>query len=335
MMTSRRALLTSAAATAVSAALAACSRDAPPSLEATGTSTAQPVLDSERLTAVLERIQSGMDAADAQKKTELLNGYLTGPAARVRTEEYAVATATNDDTEIDHFTTDSQAGTVGLTTDFPRIALTLTEADETNVPYLLALTQGTARENFELWAWVRLFPGVEVPSTNTASVGSTQVDADADGLVATPQEVLNAYIDALNNPDGDNGKAFADEELRRYIAARRSLDVSAAGEVSVTASPGGDGFRGLRTTDNGAIVFTTLTFDVLYKRTVARSKYNVQEQVAAMLGENTDVVGTVTASHEAVVAFSIPVAASGSQAVTLGMVHVLTSVTRDDSQSPD
>ena len=322
MMTSRRALLTSAAATAVSAALAACSRDAPPSLEATGTSTAQPVLDSERLTAVLERIQSGMDAADAQKKTELLHGYLTGPAARVRTEEYAVATATNDDTEIDHFTTDSQAGTVGLTTDFPRIALTLTEADETNVPYLLALTQGTARENFELWAWVRLFPGVEVP-------------ADADGLVATPQEVLNAYIDALNNPDGDNGKAFADEELRRYIAARRSLDVSAAGEVSVTASPGGDGFRGLRTTDNGAIVFTTLTFDVLYKRTVARSKYNVQEQVAAMLGENTDVVGTVTASHEAVVAFSIPVAASGSQAVTLGTVHVLTSVTRDDSQSPD
>ena len=154
-------------------------------------------------------------------------------------------------------------------------------------------------------------------------------------MATRPSEVLNAYIDALNNPDGDNGKAFADEELRRYIAARRSLDVSAAGEVSVTASPGGDGFRGLRTTDNGAIVFTTLTFDVLYKRTVARSKYNVQEQVAAMLGENTDVVGTVTASHEAVVAFSIPVAASGSQAVTLGTVHVLTSVTRDDSQSPD
>ena len=337
MMTSRRAFLTSAAATVVGATLTACSQELPPA-PAVGTPTAHSVLDSTRFTTVLERIQTGLDAADAAKDAKLLSGYLTGPAQRVRTEEYALASAAKDDTKIEHFTTQSQAGTAGLTTGFPRIALAVTDAEEDKVPYLLAMTQNGARDNFELWAWVQPFVPVSIPETTAVSAGSEQVDGDTDGLLSTPQQVLDAYIDALNNPDGDNGKTFADDPLRQQLASLRSKDVSVAGEITVAARGGSDGFRGVRTKENGAIVFTTITYDVVYKRTVAKSTLKMPADVASLLGTGTEIAGEVTTTNDVMMAFSIPPAepteASGNQPVLLGQSRVLASASKDDSKSP-
>ena len=337
MMTSRRAFLTSAAATVVGATLTACSQELPPA-PAVGTPTAHSVLDSTRFTTVLERIQTGLDAADAAKDAKLLSGYLTGPAQRVRTEEYTLASAAKDDSKIEHFTTQSQAGTAGLTTGFPRIALAVTDAEEDKVPYLLAMTQNGARDNFELWAWVQPFVPVSIPETTAVSAGSEQVDGDTDGLLSTPQQVLDAYIDALNNPDGDNGKTFADDPLRQQLASLRSKDVSVAGEITVAARGGSDGFRGVRTKENGAIVFTTITYDVVYKRTVAKSTLKMPADVASLLGTGTEITGEVTTTYDVMVAFSIPPAepteASGNQSVLLGRSLVLASASKDDSKSP-
>ena len=337
MMTSRRAFLTSAAATVVGATLTACSQELPPA-PAVGTPTAHSVLDSTRFTTVLERIQTGLDAADAAKDAKLLSGYLTGPAQRVRTEEYALASAAKDDSKIEHFTTQSQAGTAGLTTGFPRIALAVTDAEEDKVPYLLAMTQNGARDNFELWAWVQPFVPVSIPETTAVSAGSEQVDGDTDGLLSTPQQVLDAYIDALNNPDGDNGKTFADDPLRQQLASLRSKDVSVAGEITVAARGGSDGFRGVRTKENGAIVFTTITYDVVYKRTVAKSTLKMPADVASLLGTGTEIAGEVTTTNDVMMAFSIPPAepteASGNQPVLLGQSRVLASASKDDSKSP-
>ncbi|MDO4243667.1 MAG: hypothetical protein Q4C85_07905 [Actinomyces sp.] len=335
MMTSRRALLTGAAATAVAAALAACSNEVPATSAATTSPSAQPVLDSERLTAILERIQKGMDAADAEKSTDALKGYLVGPASRVRGEQYTIATATGDDTRVHTFTTTPKAGTVGLTAEFPRTAMAVTEvAEGDSVEYLLALTQDSARDDFQLWGWARLFAGVVVPATAAPSVGAEQVDADAAGLVATPQEVLDRYVDALNNPEGDNGKAFADDLLRQTVANARATDFSGMGEASVTATAGADGFKGLRTADGGALVMTTLRYDRVYKNTVAGSTISVDDAAGALMGDNKTVVGTVTTSYDVIIAFSIPPEGSDTNAVALGMDSVIAGVTRDDSQAP-
>ena len=178
--------------------------------------------------------------ADAAKSPDALAGYLTGPAARVRAEEYAVAQATGDDQKYIHtFITTSQAGVAGLTADFPRTALVVTEpAAEGEPPYLLILTQDDARNPYQMWGWARLSGQSQVPTTSTTVVGSESVSADATGLVATPQEVLDAYIDALNNPTGENGTAFADDTLRQRIAAERAVDLGGMGTATVTSKIG-------------------------------------------------------------------------------------------------
>ncbi|WP_103063133.1 hypothetical protein [Actinomyces qiguomingii] len=336
MITSRRALITSASATALAAALAACSQDVPTNTAATGTATPQPVLDSERLTMILERIQAGLDAADKDKNADALAGYLTGPAARVRGEEYAVAKATADDTFVHVFNTTSQAGTVALAADFPRTVLTITDFADDEQGYLLALTQDSARENYQLWGWTQFFAGVEIPSTYAPAIGTEQLAADdSSDLKASPQDVLAAYVDALNNPEGDNGKAFADDVLRQRIAAERAVDLSEAGEVSVTAEAGSDGFKSLRTADGGVITMTTLSFSTVYKKTVAGSTLSLADStVGSLMGDNQEVVGTVTAKYDVIVAFLIPAADADATATALGMDLVLASVSRDDSQAP-
>lgn len=334
-MTTRRHFLLGAAATAAAATLAACSQDVPATPSVTTSATPRPVLDADRLTAILERIDQGLSSADSAKNREALAGYLTGPAARVRAAEYAVAQAAGDDSLIHAFSTTSQAGAVGLTAGFPRAALTITEpVSDTEPPYLLVLSQDTARDSFELWSWARLFAGVEVPATSTASVGSEQVDADSTGLVATPQEALAAYIELLNNPEGDNSLGFADDSLRQRVASERGVDLSGMGTVSVTATAGQDGFKGLRTTEGGALVATTLSFATIYTKTVAGSTLNVGGNVGKLLGGDTEVRGAVTASYDVMIAFSIPSAEAGGSAVVLGADLVLASASRDDAAAP-
>ena len=320
-MTTRRHFLLGAAATAAAATLAACSQDVPVTPSVTTSATPRPVLDADRLTAILERIDQGLSSADSAKNREALAGYLTGPAARVRAAEYAVAQAAGDDSLIHAFSTTSQAGAVGLTAGFPRAALTITEpVSDTEPPYLLVLSQDTARDSFELWSWARLFAGVEVPATSTASVGSEQVEA--------------AYIELLNNPEGDNSLGFADDSLRQRVASERGVDLSGMGTVSVTATAGQDGFKGLRTTEGGALVATTLSFATIYTKTVAGSTLNVGGNVGKLLGGDTEVRGAVTASYDVMIAFSIPSAEAGGSAVVLGADLVLASASRDDAAAP-
>lgn len=337
-MSTRRVFLSGAVATAVGAALAACAEveQGLPAPSVAATPSAHPALTSDKLAAVLERIQTGLNAADAAKSPDSLAGYLTGPAARVRAEEYAVTQATGDDQKYIHtFITTSQMEAVGLTADFPRTALVVTEpAAEGQAPYLLILTQDDARSHYQLWGWAPLRLS-QVPTTPGIKVGSESVSADATGLVATPQEVLDAYLDALNNPTGENGTAFADDLLRQKIASDRSIDLGGMGTMTVTAAAGSDGFKGLRTNANGALVMTTVTFSSVYRNTVARSTINVTDPaIVKMLGDNASVVGTVTATYDAMVVFSIPSASEGGQSVVVGVDRTLSKAERDDSQAP-
>ncbi|WP_067778566.1 hypothetical protein [Actinomyces vulturis] len=370
MMISRRSALLSALI-AASASLAACSNDLPSIPEGVGASPeAQPVLDGERLSTILERISDGVAVADKDKNADQLTGFLTGPAKRIRTEQYALAQATGKDDVVKPLVTTSQASAVGLTLGWPRTVMTATEfTDTTNIPQLLTLSQDSARDPFELWAWIRLFPGVEIPPTAKPATGSPQVDLDTAGLIMTPQDALASYVEALNDPNSISGHLWADDPLRSLVEKQRALNDSLkdVGNIAVSVTAGSDGVRGLQTEDGGALVMTTLTITSVYSRTVPKSTMKVSGDVAALAG-GEDLKGKITATYDVMVAFSLPAAkdaatpapessaatsaqpspapsasaaataeASPQQAVrptAIGAEYVLASAVRDDAAAP-
>ena len=337
MKSTRRAFLSAGGASALALSLAACSKSQPKTsqTQASGTPIAEPVLNDKQLSEILQRVQTGLATADKEKNADKLKEIMSGPAARIRAAEYATASASGNNELIHPVTTTIQGGGVGQTVGFPRNAAAASEGAS---PSILSLEQNSARDQFKVWAWVQGFSEQKnIPVlTKQSAQRAKQVTADSTGLVATPKAILDAYVDALNNPEGENGKAFPDDLLRQKIQAARTTNLSSLGEVTVTAAPGQDGFQGLQLEegDGGALVFTTLTYTVVYKRTVDGSDLTLQGDVAALMGDNQKIAGTVTATYDSMVAFAIPKEGSGEKAAILGAETALIKVDRDDSQTP-
>ena len=337
MKPTRRALLSAGGASALALSLAACSKSQPKTAQtqASGTPIAEPVLNDKQLSEILQRVQTGLAAADKEKNADKLKEVMSGPAARIRAAEYATASASGNNDFIHAMTTTIQGGGVGQTVGFPRNAAAASEGAS---PSLISLEQNSARDQFKVWAWVQGFSEKKnIPVlTKQSAQRAKQVTADSTGLVSTPKAALDAYIDALNHPDGENGKAFPDDLLRQKVQAARTTNLSSLGEVTVTATAGQDGFQGLQMEegDGGALVFTTLTYTVVYKRTVDGSDLTLQGDVAALMGGNQKIVGTVTATYDSMVAFSIPKEGSKDKVAVLGAETALIKVDRDDSKTP-
>ena len=337
MKPTRRALLSAGGASALALSLAACSRSQPKTAEtvASGTPIAEPVLNDKQLEEILQRVQTGLAAADKEKNADKLKEVMSGPAARIRAAEYATASASGNNDFIHPMTTTIQGGGVGQTAGFPRNAAAASEGAS---PSLISLEQNSARDQFKVWAWVQGFSEKKnIPVlTKQSAQRAKQVTADSAGLVTTPKAALDAYVDALNHPEGENGKAFPDDLLRQKVQAARTTNLSSLGEVTVTATAGKDGFQGLQMEegDGGALVFTTLTYTVVYKRTVDGSDLTLQGDVAALMGGNQKIVGTVTATYDSMVAFSIPKEGSKDKVAVLGAETALMKVDRDDSKTP-
>ena len=337
MKPTRRALLSAGGASALALSLAACSKSQPKTAQtqAAGTPIAEPVLNDKQLSEILQRVQTGLATADKEKNADKLKEVMTGPAARIRAAEYATASASGNNDFIHPMTTTIQGGGVGQTVGFPRNAAAASEGAS---PSLISLEQNSARDQFKVWAWVQGFSEKKnIPVlTKQSAQRAKQVTADSTGLVSTPKAALDAYVDALNHPDGENGKAFPDDLLRQKVQAARTTNLSSLGEVTVTATAGKDGFQGLQMEegDGGALVFTTLTYTVVYKRTVDGSDLTLQGDVAALMGGNQKIVGTVTATYDSMVAFSIPKEGSKDKVAVLGAETALMKVDRDDSKTP-
>ena len=337
MKPTRRALLSAGGASALALSLAACSKSQPKTAQtqASGTPIAEPVLNDKQLSEILQRVQTGLAAADKEKNADKLKEVMSGPAARIRAAEYATASASGNNDFIHPMTTTIQGGGVGQTVGFPRNAAAASEGAS---PSLISLEQNSARDQFKVWAWVQGFSEKKnIPVlTKQSAQRAKQVTADSTGLVSTPKAALDAYVDALNHPDGENGKAFPDDNLRQKVQSARTTDLRSLGEVTVTATAGKDGFQGLQLEDGdgGALVFTTLTYTVVYKRTVDGSDLTLQGDVAALMGGNQKIVGTVTATYDSMVAFSIPKEGSKDKVAVLGAETALIKVDRDDSKTP-
>ena len=337
MKPTRRALLSAGGASALALSLAACSKSQPKTAQtqASGTPIAEPVLNDKQLSEILQRVQTGLATADKEKNADKLKEVMTGPAARIRAAEYATASASGNNDFIHPMTTTIQGGGVGQTVGFPRNAAAASEGAS---PSLISLEQNSARDQFKVWAWVQGFSEKKnIPVlTKQSAQRAKQVTADSTGLVSTPKAALDAYVDALNHPDGENGKAFPDDLLRQKVQAARTTNLSSLGEVTVTATAGKDGFQGLQMEegDGGALVFTTLTYTVVYKRTVDGSDLTLQGDVAALMGGNQKIVGTVTSTYDSMVAFSIPKEGSKDKVAVLGAETALMKVDRDDSKTP-
>ena len=288
-----------------------------------------PTLSTEQVRAVLDDVAAQLEKADAALDADALTDRVTGPALTIRSAEYTVNQALEDDVDLIAVPTSPRTIVVPTTDAWPRSVFVVTEQPEDlQSPRLLVLTQDEPRAPYTLWTWSRLLPDRQVPRTFVPEVGSVPVALDAEGLLMAPAEVGEAYADVLDKgATSAFASVFGADALRERIALVREqyekIAEQAGGKFTERYEPDTDATVAVSTADGGAIVVVPMTTTT--RITTDDRELSFGKAEAALLGKKK-VTKSATITWTGVVAFVVPPEGSTEDIVVLAAEHVRTAV---------
>lgn len=288
----------------------------------------QPAMSVEQAEDIVAEVSASLADADAALSVDVPGSRVTGPAATIRSFQYLLVTAGLADA-LTVIPSSAQTLVLPITDEWPRAMMVVTEPPEDlQAPLLLTLVQTEPRAPYQLWSWVRLFPGVETPALAQPELGSAPVAPDAPELAVSPTEVLAQYVDVLTNRDASPyAAAFTTDPLRQGIAQTKDAFVAvvgANGSLTETYQPDAAGTYSMATADGGAIVVGTVR--TVTTITLVDSTLKMGDQSAAILGTDT-LKSNLAITWLSVVAFEVPPAGSDAPIQVLGAEHSRIEVT--------
>ena len=244
--------------------LAACAPDLP-TVEVDSEETVASVVSREQDVAIHASIAEVLAAGTETLDPAPLAARVTGPALTLRTAELTVASATGVKDAITEVPLTLQSELIPATDVWPRWSFAVSERPQNlQTERLLVTEQAGPREQYKLWGWLRLFPGVTLPAFPLAPNGTEQLASDDASLMLSPADAIAHYADVLSAGDASAYAAeFPADPLRDQMAARRAdrtvLATTGKGTYTLTFTPTEGAVRALRTDGGGALVIGQIT----------------------------------------------------------------------------
>lgn len=324
--TTRRTRRMRAALAAVAVALvAACSTPLPEPSPEPAPAVPPAAVSTDQVERILADLDTVLAAGDEAEDSDALEPRIIGPAQAIRKAQYLVG---DEGEALTSIPTTAQTVAVEATDTWPRTMFLVTDPPEDlQAPLLLTLVQPTPRDQFRLWSWARLFPGVEMPATTQPQSGSTPVAPDDASLSLSPEATLAAYIDRLTSGTrSEYWETFAEDPLSAGIFETRSAYrtlVEDKGSLTETHEALDSGPYAIGTADGGAIVVGS--FRTVTTITLEDSTLTIGDETAALVGTDT-LKSNLTLSWMSVVAFHVPPAGSEEPVAVLGGEHARVAV---------
>ncbi|MGW2096006.1 hypothetical protein [Promicromonospora sukumoe] len=216
---------------------------------------------------ILEQVTAVVDGAKGDKGSKALEERLTGPALELRRAELRIAAA-GDGKTLSALPLDVRQLILPSEQGWPRSSFLITP-DPANgtTPMLAAFEQPAPRDQYKMWGFVYLAPGVTMPQFAEAELGSPAVPADDTTLKVSPQEAVTQYVSVLNvDEQSQYAENFGDDELRQtlrdagtnQIAEIKKADKDAKATFEVGYETTKDPVKAVRTADGGAAVLAAL-----------------------------------------------------------------------------
>lgn len=316
-------------AVVVVAVLAGCGTPLPEPAPDPAPAVAPAATTVAQSTDVLGDVGEVLSTADAALDAAALAPRVTGPALATRTAEYVRSSATGGAKPPTVLPTDEQVLIVPQTTQWPRTQLVVTEQpDDLQAPRILVLQQAAPREQYKLWGWARMAPGVSMPATAEPSTGSAVLAPDAQGLVVTPTDAFVQYADVLASGAGSAYAAtFAPDPFRTAIETARAAmvaGVESAASATETYTPDPASVVALATADGGAIVVGQMTTVSTVTLTVAGGTIPIQDPFYAALTGTQSAASAFARTYTDVLVMYVPPADSGAPVQVLAAEHAVT-----------
>jgi hypothetical protein len=312
--------------------LAGCAQELPtPKPEAP---VAAAVVTQSQEREILDKVASVVGKVDKASEADTLGSRLSGPALDIRETQLKVAAARGDKAPLTDLTMQMQQVILPSDQEWPRSSFAITvQPKDLTTPVLMAFDQATARDQYKLWGWVRLLPGVTMPRFAEADLGSAAVPENDGSLKTSPKDAIKQYASVLTvDKDSRYNDNFADDDLRQFFRDYGKLQVDAinkeecGGAFEVAYEPTKDPVKAVRTADGGALVMAAM----ISKETITANEEGCEigpptETTQALWGD-ADVTNVVEVNYQDMVAMYVPPKGSDNQISLVGYEHVPSSV---------
>jgi hypothetical protein len=317
-----------AALVLVSASLAGCTPEyqnpvlSPSPAPAQDTLT--PVMTKDQVKRVLEEITAVVSEADAELNRESIEARVSGPALVARRAAYNIARRTeNPEPPAPLLASPIQLFLPSATDTWPRSVMVVT-GEQTLT--MMILRQESARDQYRLYHYMDILPGVDFPEVAAEEIGANTVKEDSKFLLMPPADLATAVGSLLNEGPDSTWSILVDGD-NQYIADVSSVQQSLAQTLSnanVTfdhkISP--DDMVLLTSGEGGALVglYMIDTYTIIPKS--PGDAVAISGQEAILLGAGGSATGIET-RYGAMLLFHMPAAGSESRARLLGATQQL------------
>jgi hypothetical protein len=307
--------------------LAACSSSLP-TPAAVGQAVPPPVLSATQVQAVLGAVTNVLTPADKALDPSGLPARLVGPALAMRSAEYVRATATSGAKLPTQLPASEASAVIPQSDTWPRTVLVVTDQPADLGPRrVLVLQQASARDQYRLWGWARMFPG-EFPKTAALTSGSAVLPMDDPDLLVPPSALLGQYADVLANGASSAAvNTFATDPFRTSTEGKRVEQLNLAAEGSATFAetyaPVGGPLVALATQDGGAIVVGELATASTVTAAPGGGTVGNDPVAAALAGAPP--TASLSRTYTDVMVFYVPPKSAGGQVVALAAEQIITA----------
>ena len=321
-----------AALVLIPATLAGCTPDYENPVLSPSPSPAQdvltPVMTKDQVKRVLEEISTVVSDADAELNRESLEARVSGPALVARRAAYNIARRTeNPEPPAPLLASPIQLFLPSATDTWPRSVMVVT-GEQTLT--MMILRQESARDQYRLYQYMDILPGVDFPEVAAEEIGANTVKEDSKFLLMPPADLATAVGSLLNEGPDSTWSILVDGD-NQYIKDVSSVQQTLAQTLSnanVTfdhkVSP--DDMVLLTSGEGGALVglYMIDTYTIIPKS--PGDAVAISGQEAILLGAGGSATGIET-RYGAMLLFHLPAAGSDSRARLLGATQqLLTSV---------
>lgn len=310
------------------ATLAGCATDYENPVLSPSPSPAQdiltPVMTKDQLKRVLDDIVSVVSEADSELNRESIEARVTGPALVARRAAYNIARRTEDpQPPAPLLASPIQLFLPSATDTWPRSVMVVT-GEQTLT--MMILRQESARDQYRLYQYMDILPGVDFPDVAAEEVGANTVKEDSKFLLMVPSDLATAVGSLLNEGPDSTWSILVDGD-NQYIKDVSSVQQTLAetlsnANVTFDHKNSSDEMVLLTSGEGGALVGVYMidTYTIIPKS--PGDAVAISGQEAILLGAGGSATGIET-RYGAMLLFHLPAAGSESRARLLGATQQL------------
>ena len=289
-----------------------------------------PVLIESQIQKIVSNVAMWAKKADGATDKSMLESRFEGAAQQMRTTYYYLMSKSTKNEALPIIEERVTWSLPASSTIWPRTLMVVTDAEDSNLPQMLVMSQSSPRSQYKVNFVISLVPGAALPPVAAADAGAIPVASDSAYLKVVPRELPPTYGDVIDKGTLSEFFKLFDLENDKYYADVSALEQAQVQKLTKAKIKfrhylGSSKVLSLSTASGGALVAVYMKDDYTIKPIKVGSGVTVSGNEKIMLGSAGSVKG-VRSTYGNMMIFYVPPLSADEKTTLLGVTQGLLSV---------